>query len=92
VEESSSHWSAVSDGSYIRQLHPELCSAAMIMECQTTRNRIVVSFSEQCKQANAYRGELLGLMAIHLLLLSSTSDPISLQTLGCSKEYHGELL
>jgi hypothetical protein len=61
---------AVSDGSYIRQLHPELCSAAMIMECQTTRNRIVVSFSEQCKQANAYRGELLGLMAIHLLLLS----------------------
>lgn len=32
---------AVSDGSYIKQLHPELCSAAMIMECQQTRNRII---------------------------------------------------
>ena len=61
---------AVSDGSYIRQLHPELCSAAMIMECQRTKQRLVLSFSESCKQANAYRGELLGLMAIHLLLLS----------------------
>ena len=61
---------AVSDGSYIRQLHPDLCSAAMIMECQHSGNRLVVSFAEQSQQANAYRGELLGLMAIHLLLLS----------------------
>lgn len=61
---------AVSDGSYIRQLHPDLCSAAMIMECQRSKGRIVVSFPENCRQANAYRGELLGLMAIHLLLLS----------------------
>eukprot|EP00956_Cyclotella_meneghiniana_P010715 scaffold14988_cov36-Cyclotella_meneghiniana.AAC.2 len=61
---------AVSDGSYIREWHPELCSAAMIMECQATRNRIVVPMAEHCLQANAYRGELIGLMAIHLLLLS----------------------
>ena len=61
---------AVSDGSYIRQLHPDLCSTAMIMECQHSGKRLVVSFAEQSQQANAYRGELLGLMAIHLLLLS----------------------
>ena len=60
----------MSDGSYIRQLHPDLCSAAMIMECQQTKHKIIVSFSEQCQQANAFRGELLGLIAIHLLLLS----------------------
>eukprot|EP00956_Cyclotella_meneghiniana_P029291 scaffold70426_cov59-Cyclotella_meneghiniana.AAC.2 len=61
---------AVSDGSYIREWHPELCSAAMIMECQQSKNRIVVPMAEHCLQANAYRGELIGLMAIHLLLLS----------------------
>ena len=61
---------AVSDGSYIRELYPELCSAAMIMECQRTKKRITLSLSEHCMQANAYRGELIGLLAIHLLLVA----------------------
>ena len=61
---------AVTDGSYIRSIHPHLCSAAAILECSKGRGRLVLSFSEKCLQANAYRGELLGLMAVHLLLLS----------------------
>ena len=61
---------AVTDGSYIRELYPNLCSATFVMECFKERGRIVGSFSETLSVANAYRGELLGLMAIHLILLS----------------------
>ncbi len=61
---------AVTDGSYIQQLYPHLCSAAFMLECANGRGRIIGSFSESLATANAYRGELLGLMAIHLLLVS----------------------
>jgi len=61
---------AVTDGSYIKQLYPNVCSAAFILECRKGRGRIVGSFKEATAVANAYRGELLGLMAIHLLLVS----------------------
>ena len=60
---------AVTDGSYIKELYPDLCSAAFIMECTKGRGRLVGAFPEQSMAANAYRGELLGLMAVHLLLL-----------------------
>jgi hypothetical protein len=60
----------VTDGLYIRQLYPNLCSAAFILECAKGRGKIIGSFSESTLAANAYRGELLGLMTIHLLLVS----------------------
>ena len=59
---------AVTDGSYIRELHPELCSAAFVLECSEGSGRMLGSFPELSKDANAYRGELLGLLAIHLIL------------------------
>ena len=61
---------AVTDRSYIRELFPNLCSAAFILECSKGRGRVYGSFSEALLVANAYRGELLGLTAIHLILLS----------------------
>ena len=61
---------ACTDGSFIRELYPDLCSAAFILECSKGRGRLVGSFPEKTTSANAYRGELLGLMAIHLILLS----------------------
>jgi hypothetical protein len=61
---------AVADGSYIRELYPHLCSAAFMLECSSGRGRVYGSFLELLLVANAYRGELLGLMAIHLILLS----------------------
>jgi hypothetical protein len=60
----------VTDGSYIRQLYPHLCLATFVPECAKGHGRIIRSFSESMPAANAYRGELLGLMAIHLLLVS----------------------
>ncbi len=61
---------AVTDGSYIKQIYPNLCLAAFILECSQGSGRIIGLFKEATKAANAYRGELLGLMAIHLLLVS----------------------
>jgi hypothetical protein len=61
---------AVTDGSYTRQVYPHLCSAAFVLECSHGRGRLIGLFKEALKVANAYRGELLGLMAIHLILVS----------------------
>lgn len=61
---------AVTDGSFIRELYPNMNSAAFVFECTKGRGRLIGSFSEQALAACAYRGELLGLMAIHLILLS----------------------
>jgi hypothetical protein len=84
---------AVTDGSYIRELYPNLCSAAFVLECSKRCGRVVGSFLEVLLVANAYRGELLGLMAIHLILLSvnkihqnlSGSVEIVLDCLGALK-------
>lgn len=61
---------AVTDGSYIREMHPELCSAAFILECRITGGRMVGSFPELSPSSSAFRGEMLGLLAIHLILLA----------------------
>jgi hypothetical protein len=62
---------AVTDGSDIRQLYPHSCSAAFILlECSHGRGQLIGLFKEESKAANAYRGELLGLMAIHIILVS----------------------
>ncbi len=84
---------AVTDRSYIREIYPNLCFAAFIMECSKGQGPIVGLFLEALLVANTYRGELLGLMAIHLILLSvnklhsdlSRSIEIILDCLGALK-------
>ncbi len=61
---------AVTDGFHIRQLYPNLCLVAFVLKCAKGSGKIIGSFSESALAANAYRGELLGLMAIHLLVVS----------------------
>jgi hypothetical protein len=61
---------AVIDGSYIKEHYPNLCSAAFVLECIQGRGQLVGAFAEASAAANAYCGELLGLMAVHLLLLA----------------------
>ncbi len=60
----------MTDGSYIKELYPELCAAAFVLECTKGRGRMAGAFAEASAAANAYRWELLGLMAVHLLLLA----------------------
>jgi hypothetical protein len=61
---------AVTDGSYIRELFQNVCSAAFVFKCSKECGRIFSAFTEASCVANTYRGELLGLMAIHLIILS----------------------
>ena len=60
---------AVTDGSYMKDLYPHIQLAAVVLECTRGRGRLWCSFSKASKVACSYRGELIGLMAIHLILL-----------------------
>jgi len=60
----------VSDGSFIRELHPHICSAAIMFECTNCGGQLSLAFADRSLSANAFRGELMGLMAIHLILHS----------------------
>jgi len=62
---------AVCDGSFMPDLVPNACSAAVILECSRGRGTISGSFVERSTSACAYRGEMMGLMAIHLILEGS---------------------
>ncbi len=59
---------AVTDGSYMKELHPYLNSAAFVLECSKGRGRLLGSFIEQTANAGSYQGEILGLTATHLIL------------------------
>lgn len=61
---------AVTDGSFIREITTEVCSCAFFFENTDRTCKLVGAFPECSETANAYRGELLGLMAIHLILLA----------------------
>jgi hypothetical protein len=61
---------AVTDGSYIREHYPDLCSAAFILKSTRCEGHVVGAFPEALIEANAFCGELLGIMAVHLLLLA----------------------
>ena len=52
----------------MRELYPNVGSAAFVFECTNSTGRLIGSFSETTVSANAYHSELLGMMAIHLIL------------------------
>ncbi len=68
---------------------------SVVLECSKGCGRVFGSFSEALLVANAHRGELLGLMAIHLILLSinkidptlSGSVEVVLDCLGALKQF-----
>jgi hypothetical protein len=60
---------AVTNGSYIREHYPDLCSAAFILKCTQDGGGVTGAFPEASIDANAFQGELFSLMAVHLLLL-----------------------
>ena len=62
----------VTDGSYDRQRSPRVCAAGWIIMDTVTGSRLAGSFSEYSTSASSYRGELLGLCAINVILLALT--------------------
>ena len=71
--------------SHQRVLHERVvsnvCSTAFIFECTDGTGRLIGSFPETTVLANAYQGELLGLMAIHLILRSINEMALALSGL-----------
>ena len=61
---------AITNGSYMKELYPHLNSAAFVLECAKGRGWLMGLFTEHTKDACSYRGELLGLMGIHVILLA----------------------
>ena len=61
----------VTDGSYFRNVRPDVDGAGWLVYCKI-RRKIVFEGScfEQNAQAGSYRGELLGLLAMHVLILA----------------------
>jgi hypothetical protein len=54
----------------MKELYPNINSAAFILECTKDQRRLMGSFIKYTKDASSYCVELLGLMAIHLILLA----------------------
>jgi len=61
---------AVTDGSYMKVLFSNMNSCAFIFECTKKRGRMTGAFPEKTAEAGSYQGELIGHLAIHLILLS----------------------
>jgi hypothetical protein len=55
---------------WLSRTGPTYGRSTLIYVLPHCRRRLVGSFKEASKAANVYRGELLGLMAIHLILVS----------------------
>jgi len=56
---------AVTDGSYDREKAPTISGSGWMIVCTTCHRTLRGSFYEISKSAGSYRGELLGLVAIH---------------------------
>ena len=60
----------VTDGSHDGKRARRLCSAGWVLFCTETRRFLSGSLVEWSSSASSYRGELLGMLAIHLFLLA----------------------
>ena len=58
----------ITDGSYSPKKAPDVCSAGWIIYCTATKHYISATLVKQLDSASAYCGELLGMLAIHLIL------------------------
>lgn len=61
----------VADGSYDRLLDPTLSGTGWVIVCTRQKKMIKGSFFERSTTASAYRGELLGMVAIHALVTTA---------------------
>ncbi len=59
---------AVTDGSYMKEVYPNLSSAAFVFKCSKGQGQLKGTLVETTPDVGSYRGELHGLMAIHLIL------------------------
>ena len=79
----------VVDGSYDRVRAPHICGTGWILCDSVSQRKLAGSFTEVSSSASSYRGEILGLYAMHILLRSIESTYTttnSLVTVHCDNE------
>ena len=73
----------VADGSYSRKIRSDIDGAGWMIDCRVRRKVVFKgSFYEWCGNAGSCRGELLGLLAVHLMVLAVEQFMICQQ--GCA--------
>ena len=60
----------VKDRSYDRKVAPNISGAGLVLCCTKAKRMLRGNFYEKSTTASSYRGELLGLVAIHTILLA----------------------
>lgn len=65
IEGGTTVW--VTDGSYNKEMAPTISGAGWVIYCTESNKRLYGNFYEQSPSAGSYRGELLGLLALHTL-------------------------
>ncbi len=61
---------AATDGSFMCHLAKDTCASAFVLECTRGTSKFTGAFAVSGQSSNAYHGELLGLLAIHLVVHS----------------------
>ncbi len=71
VKEALDRGSAIlaTDGSYSRTKGPHVSGAGWVIACRKTHKLLKGSFHENSRDASPYRRELLGLVALHTIIL-----------------------
>ena len=61
----------VTDGSYSRIIHSDIDGAGWVVFCKTKKKVVLKgSYYEWCNRAGSYRGELMGLLAVHVFIMA----------------------
>jgi hypothetical protein len=63
----------IHDGSYMKELSPEICSAATMIYCTIAKARCKCTWAEQSSAASPYYGEILGGLMTQLILNAAAS-------------------
>ncbi len=58
----------IHDGSYMKEISPDISSAATMIYCSITRYRCKCTWAEGSTSAGSYRGEILGRIMTQLIL------------------------
>ena len=61
---------SVTDGSYKKDIAPDVSGAGWVIHCTQSKLKLKGSFYERSPDTGSYRGELMGLTALHLMILA----------------------
>jgi hypothetical protein len=64
----------IHDGSYMKEISPDICSAATMIYCLIARYWCKYTWTKHSASSGSYRGEILGMIMTQLILNAATSS------------------